>query len=96
MAEHVWLIIGFIGQGLFSMRFIIQWISSEKHKNSVIPIAFWYFSLLGGATLLSYAIYRRDPVIIWGQATGFIIYARNLQLIYQEKRRQRQQVAAIS
>ncbi len=94
MAEHFWLIIGFIGQGLFSMRFIIQWLSSEKHKSSVIPIAFWYFSLFGGATLLCYAIYRRDPVIIWGQATGFIIYARNLQLIYKERRRQRK--AALS
>jgi lipid-A-disaccharide synthase-like uncharacterized protein len=94
MTQHIWLIIGFIGQALFSMRFIIQWLSSEKHKNSVIPIAFWYFSLLGGATLLSYAIYRRDPVIIWGQATGFIIYARNLQLIYQERRRQRKAVSS--
>lgn len=89
MTNQAWLIIGFIGQALFSMRFILQWVSSEKHKNSVIPIAFWYFSLLGGATLLSYAIYRRDPVIIWGQATGFVIYARNLQLIYQERRRKR-------
>ena len=94
MTQHIWLMIGFMGQALFSMRFIIQWLSSEKHKNSVIPIAFWYFSLLGGATLLSYAIYRRDPVIIWGQATGFIIYARNLQLIYKERRRQRTAVSS--
>ena len=68
------------------MRFLIQWIYSERKKRSVIPLAFWYFSLAGGITLLSYAIYRRDPVFILGQATGVFIYTRNLQLIARERR----------
>ncbi len=85
--ETTWLIIGFLGQFFFSMRFIIQWIKSEKEKKSVIPIAFWYFSLLGGTTLLSYAIYRQDPVFILGQSLGVFIYSRNLYLIYNEKKR---------
>ena len=85
-ADVVWLCIGFLGQALFSMRFLVQWIYSEKKKRSVIPLAFWYFSLAGGITLLSYAIYRRDPVFILGQATGVFIYTRNLQLIARERK----------
>ncbi|RLB43998.1 MAG: lipid A biosynthesis protein [Deltaproteobacteria bacterium] len=85
-ANVIWLAIGFLGQALFSMRFLIQWIYSERKKRSVIPLAFWYFSLAGGITLLSYAIYRRDPVFILGQATGVFIYTRNLQLIARERR----------
>jgi lipid-A-disaccharide synthase-like uncharacterized protein len=84
--ETTWLIIGFLGQFFFSMRFIIQWIASERKRRSVIPIAFWYFSLLGGTTLLAYAIYRKDPVFILGQSLGVFIYARNLFLIYREKK----------
>lgn len=84
--EWFWLTLGFIGQGLFSMRFLVQWLSSERKKRSVIPLAFWYFSLLGGATLLTYAIHRADPVFIVGQLTGLFIYARNLQLIIREQR----------
>lgn len=88
MSEEVtWLIIGFLGQFFFSMRFIIQWIRSEKEKKSIIPMAFWYFSLLGGTTLLTYAIYREDPVFILGQSLGIFIYARNIYLIYNEKQR---------
>jgi lipid-A-disaccharide synthase-like uncharacterized protein len=79
-----WLVIGFLGQGLFASRFIIQWIYSEKVKKSVIPTAFWYFSLIGGATLLAYAIHREDPVFIVGQASGLLIYLRNLQFIRRE------------
>lgn len=79
-----WLILGFLGQALFSMRFLIQWIYSEKNKRSMIPTAFWYFSLGGGLTLLSYAILREDPVFIVGQATGLFIYTRNLMLIRRE------------
>ena len=79
--EKFWLAIGFTGQALFSMRFLIQWLSSEKQKRSVIPVAFWYFSIAGGATLLSYAIYRMDPVFIVGQGAGLFIYMRNLHLI---------------
>lgn len=82
----MWLIIGFTGQFLFSMRFLIQWIQSERQKKSVIPIAFWYFSIFGGLTLLAYAIYREDPVFILGQLTGVFIYARNLFFISNEKK----------
>ncbi len=77
----LWLIIGFMGQMFFSARFFLQWIYSEIKKRSVIPIGFWYFSLLGGATLLAYAIHRQDPVFIVGQGAGLIIYSRNLILI---------------
>lgn len=84
--DPFWLVIGFLGQGLFSMRFIIQWIKSERMKKSVVPKAFWYFSLAGGATLLAYAIHRGDPVFILGQAMGLFIYLRNIWLIYHEHR----------
>jgi len=84
-ANVVWIGIGFLGQALFSARFLVQWISSERRRRSVFPIAFWYFSIAGGATLLSYAIHRRDPVFILGQAAGLFIYARNLHLIYRHK-----------
>jgi lipid-A-disaccharide synthase-like uncharacterized protein len=82
--EHnpLWLAIGFVGQALFSGRFFVQWLASERRKKSVIPRAFWYFSLAGGAVLLAYAIHRRDPVFILGQAAGFFIYARNLWFIH--------------
>ncbi|MEN3291536.1 MAG: hypothetical protein V7642_789 [Burkholderiales bacterium] len=80
-----WLIVGFAGQALFMMRFVIQWIESERKKRSVIPVAFWYFSVLGGLTLLVYAIHRRDPVFIVGQFLGVFIYLRNLYLIKMER-----------
>lgn len=83
--EQIWISIGLFGQILFSCRFILQWIASEKQKKSVIPLAFWYFSIAGSLTLLAYAIYRTDPVFILGQSMGFIIYTRNLILIYREK-----------
>ena len=82
----IWLVIGFIGQALFSARFIVQWIKSEKEKKSVFPVAFWYFSIAGGVTLLSYAIYREDPVFIVGQLTGLLIYFRNLYFIVYERK----------
>ena len=81
-----WLAIGFMGQALFSARFLVQWISSEKQKKSVIPIAFWYFSLGGGVTLLSYAIFRLDPVFIVGQAGGLLVSSRNLYCVLRERR----------
>lgn len=81
-----WLVIGFLGQGLFSARFLVQWLYSERKKRSIIPIGFWYLSIAGGLTLLSYAIYRKDPVFIIGQAGGVFIYLRNLHLIYRERR----------
>ena len=80
------LVLGFTGQALFFMRFLVQWICSEKEKKSVIPVSFWYFSLGGSALLLVYAIIRNDPVFIVGQAMGFLIYIRNLHFIYRERR----------
>ena len=79
--EQIMITVGFAGQGLFAMRFIIQWLSSEKQAKSVIPVAFWYFSIGGGAVLLLYAIWRQDPVIICGQGLGLFIYLRNLYFI---------------
>ena len=82
MTEHaLWLAVGFLGQALFSMRFLVQWIASERRRRSILPNAFWYFSILGGLTLLSYAIYQRDAVFIVGQASGLLIYTRNLVLV---------------
>lgn len=78
---QVWLIVGFTAQALFSLRFLIQWIATERAGRSVIPMAFWYFSLSGGAMLLSYAIYRADPVFIVGQAAGLLVYSRNVYII---------------
>jgi lipid-A-disaccharide synthase-like uncharacterized protein len=79
------LIFGFAGQALFSARFIVQWIASEAKKQSVIPLAFWYFSLAGGVFLLVYAILRHDPVFILGQAAGLVVYVRNLILIFRRR-----------
>lgn len=89
-AELIWLAIGFGGQLLFSARFLVQWITSERSKRSVMPVAFWYFSIAGSIVLLSYAIYRLDPVFIMGQLFGFVIYARNLMLIRREARQAQQ------
>lgn len=83
--DILWLSIGFTGQALFSARFIIQWLTSEKRGKSVIPIPFWYLSLAGGITLLFYALHKRDPVFILGQLFGILVYTRNLLLIYREQ-----------
>ena len=83
--EKLMIIVGFAGQGLFAMRFILQWLSSEKQAKSVIPVAFWYFSIGGGAVLLLYAIWRQDPVIICGQGLGLFIYLRNLYFIRRDR-----------
>jgi len=83
----VWIAIGFGGQSLFMMRFVIQWWSSERAGQVVIPVAFWYFSLAGGLVLTVYAIHRDDPVFIFGQALSLVIYARNLHLHYRGKGR---------
>jgi lipid-A-disaccharide synthase-like uncharacterized protein len=76
-----WLCVGFVSQGLFFSRFVVQWIVSEIRKESVIPVSFWYLSLIGGVGLLVYSIYRKDPVFIAGQAVGILVYLRNLFLI---------------
>ena len=83
--EIFFLVIGFVGQGLFASRFIVQWIYSEKKGESSIPIVFWYLSIFGGFGLLIYAIFRKDPVIITGQLFGIFIYTRNLFLIHRKK-----------
>jgi len=85
-ANTLWLGVGFLGQALFSLRFLVQWISSERQRRSVVPVAFWYFSLAGGTVLLSYAIWRQDPVFILGQGAGLVIYLRNLQFRLRERR----------
>jgi len=82
----VWLALGLAGQALFSARFLVQWLSSERRKRSVIPLAFWYFSLAGGATLFAYALHVGDPVFILGQSMGVLIYSRNLYFIHKERR----------
>ena len=79
--QTVWMVLGFIAQGLFSARFLVQWIASERRGKSVVPRAFWYFSVAGGALLLAYAIHRRDPVFIVGQGAGLVVYLRTLQLL---------------
>ena len=85
MTNTIWLAIGLAGQALFSARFLVQWLVSEKRKESVIPVAFWYLSLAGSAVLLSYALYRQDPVFILGQSMGSFIYLRNLWLIRRKR-----------
>ena len=84
--ELVWLAVGLVAQLMFSMRFIVQWIASERAKQSIVPEMFWYFSVVGGAMLFAYAIYRVDPVFILGQGAGLFIYARNIQFILRGKR----------
>ncbi len=79
--SKAWLVVGFLGQACFSARFVVQWIASERRRESVVPVYFWYFSVAGGVILLAYAIHRLDPVFILGQAAGLIIYVRNLYLI---------------
>jgi lipid-A-disaccharide synthase-like uncharacterized protein len=87
MSPQLWVAVGFFGQALFTARFLVQWVQSERQRRSVTPLAFWYFSLGGGVVLLLYAIHRRDPVFVLGQATGLLIYSRNLWLIGRERRR---------
>jgi lipid-A-disaccharide synthase-like uncharacterized protein len=76
-----WVVLGFIAQGFFTARFLVQWIASERARKSVVPVAFWFFSIGGGILLLIYALYRRDPVFIAGQAFGLVVYIRNLYFI---------------
>lgn len=86
--ELAWVLIGLLAQFAFTARFLVQWIASERARKSVIPVSFWYLSLVGGLILLAYAIHRRDPVFILGQSVGSVIYIRNLWLIHGEKRAQ--------
>ena len=83
-----WVILGFVAQGFFTMRFVVQWIASERARKSVVPVAFWFFSIGGGVLLLAYALYRKDPVFIAGQAFGLVVYVRNLYFIIMEGRKE--------
>jgi lipid-A-disaccharide synthase-like uncharacterized protein len=85
LPEEVWIALGLGGQLFFALRFLVQWIASERKKESYIPLVFWYFSLAGAGILLTYAIHRGDPVFILGQSTGFLVYVRNIMLIYRKK-----------
>ena len=80
--EQVWIGVGLLGQAMFSARMFLQWIASERRRRSVVPAAFWYFSIAGGIALLFYALYRKDPVFILGQAAGLLVYARNVYFIH--------------
>ncbi len=84
--DATWLIVGLLGQLMFTARFLVQWFASEKAGKSVIPVAFWYFSIFGSLIVLAYGIHKLEPVIIVGQLPGVVIYARNLWLIHREKR----------
>ncbi len=85
--DAAWLVAGLLGQLMFTARFLVQWIASERAKRSVVPVAFWYFSLIGGAIVLAYGIHKVEPVIIVGQLPGVVIYSRNLWLIHAERKR---------
>lgn len=85
-AQSLWLGVGFLGRALFSARFVIQWLASERIRRSVVPHAFWWFSLAGGITLLAYALWRGDPVFVLGQGLGLFVYLRNLILIRRHRR----------
>ena len=84
--EQVWLAIGLAGQAFFTMRFLVQWIATERRRKSVVPREFWYFSIGGGLTLLFYALHLGDPVFILGQSAGLIVYSRNLYFVRREGR----------
>lgn len=92
--EAFWLCVGFTAQAIFMARFLVQWIVSERQGESVMPIAFWYLSLVGSWMLLAYAIYRLDPVIIFGQAFGTAVYVRNLMLTKRSRQRATERSAA--
>lgn len=83
-----WAVLGFIAQALFSARFLVQWIASERARRSIIPVAFWWFSIAGGTLLFVYALSRKDPVFIAGQGGGLLIYVRNIMFVLREQRRE--------
>jgi lipid-A-disaccharide synthase-like uncharacterized protein len=89
-----WILLGFAAQALFTMRFVVQWLASERARRSIVPASFWTFSILGGSLLLVYAISRKDPVFIAGQAAGLFIYARNVWFILRERKEMRVDSAA--
>ena len=88
--DRLWLAVGFVGQAIFSARFIVQWIVSERRKRSVIPVSFWFLSIAGSLVLLTYAVHRRDPVFMLGQAGGMLVYSRNLWMILRGEKTEEQ------
>jgi lipid-A-disaccharide synthase-like uncharacterized protein len=87
LRDFSWLVmVGYAGQALFTMRFVVQWIATERARKSVFPIAFWFFSIGGGVLLFAYALAKRDPVFILGQGFGVFVYLRNLYFVYRERR----------
>lgn len=86
MTWDAWVVLGLVAQGVFFTRFLVQWLASERARQSVIPVAFWYLSLVGSVLLLVYSIHVRDPVFILGQSTGSVIYIRNIILIKRRRR----------
>ena len=85
--EFWWVVVGLTGQAMFTTRFVVQWLASEKAGRSLVPVAFWWLSIAGGLILFLYALYRQDPVFILGQGMGIFVYSRNLWLIHAERRR---------
>ena len=85
--DRAWLAFGLLGQLIFGTRFIVQWIASERRRESHIPLVFWYLSIIGGIITTAYAIHKRDAVFIIGQGAGLVVYIRNLMLIYRAQRR---------
>lgn len=83
--ENIWVAVGLGGQALFGARFLVQWIATERRRQSVVPTAFWYLSLGGGLILFAYAVWRRDPVFILGQSFGILVYSRNLWFVRRHK-----------
>lgn len=83
--ENIWLAVGFAGQGLFAIRWLVQWFSSERQRRSVIPISFWWISMIGSIILLAYSFYRMDPVFIMGTMFNSVVYVRNLYLIHRAR-----------
>jgi lipid-A-disaccharide synthase-like uncharacterized protein len=83
-----WAVLGFMAQAMFSARFVVQWIASERARRSIIPTAFWWFSIAGGALLFIYSLHRKDPVFIAGQGAGLFIYARNIMFVLREQRQE--------
>lgn len=92
MSEQMWIAFGLVGQLVFTGRFVVQWLSSEREKKSVVPVAFWYLSIAGGVVLLVYAMHRQDPVFMLGQSLGLFVYLRNLQLIHRNRSEARPQL----
>jgi lipid-A-disaccharide synthase-like uncharacterized protein len=83
---NAWILVGYVGQALFAARFFVQWVASERVGKSVIPVAFWFFSIGGGLLLFVYSLYIRDPVFIIGQGLGLFVYLRNLYFVFRERR----------